>query len=164
MSGGIKVVCVGSCRSSAHIGHSRLRWISGAVRLPGPLGRGRCGMARAVTVGERIVLPDQPGQFGERIAAGTGSRRPHRRTTRGRFIRTIRSLGMVVRHSFPGYELARPSAAAASCARPANQNYRISSGASTPSSASPEARTVTIPCTKSEPRHSRFWIILDNEA
>ena len=57
-----------------------------------------------------------------------------------------------------------PCATARPSTRPAAEIYRISSGASTPSSASPAASTVTIALHQREPRHGCFSIILDNEA
>src|SRR5665213_229521 len=80
----------------------RRRLRCGRRHRPSGGGRRR-GVARVVAAefGERIVLSDQARQFGERIAARTG--RGARRAARRRLIRTIRSLGMVVGHSVPGY-------------------------------------------------------------
>src|ERR1019366_8969414 len=68
-----------------------------------PIARGlrrhrRGGTTPTVTAefGKRIALPDQPGQLGKRIAAGTGTRRRTRHlvrlTARDRVIRAIWSL------------------------------------------------------------------------
>ena len=48
--------------------------------------------------------------------------------------------------------------------RQSRKRYRISSGAPTPSRASPEASTYTSPLNQGQPRLGGFWIILDNEA
>src|SRR3990172_11199390 len=66
---------------------------------------GGCGLRRrrcTAIFGKWIVLPDQPRQFGQRIAARGGGR-VRRRAARDAVTRTIRwSLGLVVRHSIPG--------------------------------------------------------------
>ena len=127
--------------------------------------RRRRSAARVIAAefGERVGLSDQAGKFGERIAAGSGVAAGAR--ARQRFIRTIGSSGSG-RPPFGPRLLSAPSPALnrepASTRGSLNEIYRISSGASTPSNAKPEARTVTIPCTKASRAivvSGSFWIM-----
>ena len=118
--------------------------------------------ARAVAAefGERIALPDQAREFGQRIVAGAGDSAV--RVARG-VVRTIGSLDCC-RPPFGPRFVRSPATRSAGATQHVGRDkiYRISSGASTPSSASPEARTVTTPCTKASRAaviSGSFWIM-----
>ena len=140
-------------------------------RRPAP-NRARCdgdecaaGRARR-ELRERIVLPDQSGQLGERIAAAgvvaLARRAPG--APRG-IVRSVGSQRIIVRHthsvSGTGAALGRfwnvPHSGT-------ERDQRISSGASTPSNAKPGRENDDYALHESKTSQSHLWIILDNEA
>ena len=133
-----------------------------------PIGRGgRRRVRRRPSAGElreRIVLPDQSGQLGERIAAAgvvaLARRAPG--APRG-IVRSVGSQRIIVRHT---HSVSGTGAALGRfCNVPhsgTERDQRISSGASTPSKANPDARTMTTPCTRARRAIvicGSFWIM-----
>ena len=117
-----------------------------------------CFYILAAEFGEGIVLPDQPRQLGERIAAGWRRRRGARRGTHRRLAGSDgSSLDAIVRHSVPGYfQLTRPHE------RRSDLAHFLRRLDSKEREAARQHRHD--PLHQREPRLRRFWIILDNEA
>ena len=82
----------------------------------------------------RVPLPDQPREFRKRISAAIGPITIVSHRTCSNF-----GVSLQFRATIPHD---------CSCRPPAAWSYRISFGAPTPSNASPDARTVTTPCTR----------------
>jgi len=117
-------------------------------------------VARVASIfGERIGLTDQAGQFSQRIAAA-GRRSLRRRT---RFVRSIRSLIVVVSHSVPGCPLARHEFGR-QLRSPRRINLAHFVRRIDPKQGKPGGQHGGNCLNQREPRGSLVWIILDNEA
>ena len=139
-----------------------------------PVGRGtvvgaerieRLRRARPALLGERIVLPDQARQFGQRIAGRIAS--PCGAIRIGRELRSLVVCSSAILILSPILcacsVIPELTVAPETASNGTERDYRISSGAPTPSSAKPGSKDGDDALHQCEARHGQSWIILDNE-